>query len=61
MVGWAYRERLFCLFVLLPGHVQSIDETLQLLLKGFHLSVDAIQQLVLSDPEEHTEKLDTSF
>lgn len=48
----AYRQWLLLLFILRLGDVQSIYETLQLLPKGFHLSIDTIQQLMLSDPEE---------
>lgn len=48
----AYRQRLLCLFVLLLGDIQPVDEALQLLPEGFHLGIDAVQQLVLSDPGE---------
>lgn len=46
----AYRQRLLCLFILLPGDIQPVYEALQLLPEGFHLGVDTIQQLMLSDP-----------
>lgn len=46
----SYRQRLLCMFILLLGDIQPINEALQLLPEGFHLSIDAIQQLVLSDP-----------
>lgn len=48
----AYRQRLLLLLVILLGDVQPVDEALQLLAEGFHLGVDAIEQLVLSNPEE---------
>lgn len=48
----AYRKWLLCLFVILLGDIQAVYEALQLFPEGFHLCVDTIQQLVLSDPEE---------
>lgn len=48
----AYRQRLLSLFILLLGDIQPVYEALQLLPEGFHLGVDTIQQLVLSDPVE---------
>lgn len=48
----AYRKWLLCLFVVLLGDIQAVYEALQLFPEGFHLCVDTIQQLVLSDPEE---------
>lgn len=52
MCASAYRQWLLCLFVLLLRDIQSVYEALQLLPEGFHLGVDTIQQLMLSDPVE---------
>lgn len=38
--------------VLLLGDIQPVYEALQLLPEGFQLGVDAVQQLMLSDPVE---------
>lgn len=48
----AYRQWLFRLSILLLGDVQPVYEALQLLPEGFHLGVDTIQQLMLSNPVE---------
>ena len=56
MFASAYRQWLLCLFILLLGDIQSVYEALQLLPEGFHLGVDTIQQLMLSDPGEQKYK-----
>ena len=48
----SYRQRLLCMFILLLGDIQPVNKALQLLPEGFHLGIDAIQQLMFSDPVE---------
>lgn len=40
------------MFILLLGDIQPVNKALQLLPEGFHLGIDAIQQLMFSDPVE---------
>lgn len=51
-----YRQGFLWLFVILLGDVQSVYKALQLFPEGFHLSIDPIQQLMLSNPIVQAQK-----
>lgn len=47
------------MFILLLWDIQPVNEALQLLPERFHLGVDTIQHLVLSDPVEQSKYICT--